>query len=84
MASTVVVSASGSVVIPAAIRRRLGMRAGSRVELVEEGAGLRLRVLRAATPSTIEEGFGMLVYDGPPVRLAAFDVARAMGSDVDR
>ena len=44
--STIVVSSKGQVVLPAELRRRLGMGAGARVEVLEEADGLKLRVLR--------------------------------------
>ena len=44
--STIVVSSKGQIVLPAEVRRRLGMGAGARVEVLEESDGLKLRVLR--------------------------------------
>lgn len=76
--ASVTVSDKGQIVIPAAIRRRLGIVPGTRLEFTEEGAELRVRVERARRESTVAEGFGMLKYDGPAHRLADFDVAAAM------
>lgn len=76
--ATAIVSEKGQVVIPAAIRRRLGIVPGTRLEFAEEGAELRVRVERARPESTVSEGYGMLKYDGPAHRLADFDVAAAM------
>jgi antitoxin PrlF len=72
------VSSKGQVVIPAEIRRRFGIEAGSELEFVEDDLGLRIIVHRTSVPSRTEDGFGMLVYEGPPRRLADFDVAEAM------
>lgn len=77
--STVTVSSKGQVVIPAAIRHRLGIAPGSVLEFVEEGDGvLRVIVRRAIGESTLDEGYGMLRYEGTPHRLSEFDVAQAM------
>jgi AbrB family looped-hinge helix DNA binding protein len=45
--STLLVSSKGQIVIPAELRRRLGMGAGAQVEVVEESDGLKLRVVRS-------------------------------------
>lgn len=61
----VTVSDKGQVVIPAAMRRRLGIVPGTRLEFSEEGSELRVRVERTRPESTVEEGYGMLSYRGP-------------------
>lgn len=43
---TLLVSSKGQIVLPSALRRRLGMGAGARLEVVEEPDGLKLRVAR--------------------------------------
>lgn len=43
--ATLTVSSKGQIVIPAALRRRLGMGAGAKIEILEESGGLRLRVI---------------------------------------
>ena len=45
--STVLVSSKGQIVLPAKLRRRLGMGAGARIEVLEESDGLKLRVVRS-------------------------------------
>lgn len=76
--ATSTVSDKGQVVIPAAIRRRLGIAPGTRLEFIEEGAELRVRIEQRRPRTTVDEGYGMHRYEGPPHRLADFDVARAM------
>jgi AbrB family looped-hinge helix DNA binding protein len=76
--ASVTVSDKGQVVIPAAIRRRLGIVPGTRLEFTEEGAEIRVRVQRVRRETRIEDGYGMLSYTGSPHRLADFDVAAAM------
>jgi len=44
--TTLRMSSKGQIVLPAALRRRLGIGPGSTLELQEESDGLRLRVLR--------------------------------------
>ena len=44
---TLLVSSKGQIVLPAALRRRLGMGAGASIEVLEESDGLKLRVVRS-------------------------------------
>lgn len=76
--ATVTVSAKGQVVIPAAMRRRLGIVPGCQLELVEKGATLRAHIKRQQHMTRHEDGYGMLVFQGPPRRLSDFDVVEAM------
>ncbi|WP_295391941.1 AbrB/MazE/SpoVT family DNA-binding domain-containing protein [uncultured Thiodictyon sp.] len=75
--TTVVVSCKGQIQLPAALRRRLGLGSGTQLELLEEGDGLRLRVVRAE-PSVDLTGLAGLVTApsrGVPRRLEDFDPA---------
>ncbi len=45
--STLLVSSKGQIVLPAELRRRLGMGAGAKIEVLEESDGLKLRVVRS-------------------------------------
>jgi antitoxin PrlF len=74
----VTVSEKGQVVIPASIRRRLGITAGSKLELVEDCGALRLTVQRTRKLTRHDDGYGMLAYRGEPRSLAQFGVADAM------
>jgi len=77
--STATVSEKGQVVIPAEIRKLLGIAPGTQLDFTVEGKSLRVEVARRAAPSRIEDGYGMLVCRKPGKRrLADFDVARAM------
>jgi antitoxin PrlF len=77
--STVTVSDKGQVVIPAEIRKLLGIAPGARLSFTVEGQSLRVEVVRKATPTRLEDGYGMLVCRKPGERrLAEFDVAAAM------
>lgn len=77
--STVTVSDKGQVVIPAAIRRRLGIIPGSKLDFDLEGDSIRIRMRKSVPPSRVEDGYGLLRCDLPGERrLADFDVADAM------
>ncbi|MFY9974683.1 MAG: AbrB/MazE/SpoVT family DNA-binding domain-containing protein [Chromatiaceae bacterium] len=84
--SSVTVSDKGQVVIPAAIRRRLGIAPGSRLDFELEGDSIRVRLCKSIPPSRAEDGYGLLRCNLPGERrLADFDVAEAMRSrDDDR
>ncbi|WP_043738927.1 AbrB/MazE/SpoVT family DNA-binding domain-containing protein [Thioalkalivibrio nitratireducens] len=77
--TTATVSDKGQVVIPASIRRSLGIGPGCQLEFHLEGNVIRAEVKRRMTPTRAEDGFGMLVCERPGTRrLAEFDVATAM------
>ena len=78
--STLLVSSKGQIVLPAALRRRLGMGAGARLEVLEESDGLRLRVVRSVATADMADMAGMAGMvkapaRGVPRRLADFDPA---------
>jgi antitoxin PrlF len=80
----VTVSDKGQVVIPAEIRRRLGITPGCRLDFSLEGETIRIELLRCVPPSRPEDGFGMLKCTRPGERhLADFDVADAMRKAAD-
>jgi AbrB family looped-hinge helix DNA binding protein len=77
--STVTVSEKGQVVIPAKIRKLLGIAPGTRISFTIEGQSLRVEVVRRTAPTRLEDGYGMLVCSKPGKRrLSDFDVAAAM------
>ncbi|HEY9109420.1 MAG TPA: AbrB/MazE/SpoVT family DNA-binding domain-containing protein [Roseateles sp.] len=75
--SSVLVSAKGQVVLPAELRRRLGLNPGARLEVSEEPDGLRLRVQRAVPAAAVEELAGLVTAPsrGEPRKLSEFDTA---------
>lgn len=81
--STLLVSSKGQIVLPAELRRRLGMGAGARIEVVEEPDGLKLRVIRSV-PTTGTSGIadmaGMVKARarGVPRSLDDFDAASVL------
>ena len=75
--STLLFSSKGQIVLPAALRRRLGMGAGARLEVVELPDGLKLRVVRAVQAADVTGMAGMVKAPsrGVPRKLEDFDPA---------
>lgn len=70
----------GQIVVPADIRRKYGLSAGTQVEFVDDGGTIRLVVRRRVAPSDPEAGFGMIKVKskGRARRLGQFDAASLM------
>ena len=75
--ATLLVSSKGQIVLPAELRRRLGMGAGARIEVLEESDGLKLRVVRSVAKVDLSGLAGMVKASarGVPRRLQDFDAA---------
>ena len=75
--STLLVSSKGQIVLPAELRRRLGMGAGARVEVLEESDGLKLRIVRSVATADVSQMAGLVKAPARnvPRRLAEFDPA---------
>jgi AbrB family looped-hinge helix DNA binding protein len=75
--STLLVSSKGQIVLPAALRRRLGLGAGARIEVLEEPDGLKLRVVRSVVSADMTGMAGMVKAParGVPRQLEDFDPA---------
>jgi AbrB family looped-hinge helix DNA binding protein len=71
------VSSKGQVVLPADIRRRLGLLAGAQVEVIEQSVGVRLVVSHPVKTTAIAACAGMITAPskGKPRRLQDFDPA---------
>ena len=80
--STLLVSSKGQIVLPAALRRRLGLGAGALLEVLEEPDGLRLRVRRALPTTDVAALAGLVkaTARGVPRRLEDFDAASLTGA----
>lgn len=65
--STVTVSEKGQVVIPSDLRRLLGITAGTRLELVADGAGFRAEINPIGKSLDIDDVIGCANYQGPTV-----------------
>ena len=75
--ATLLVSSKGRIVLPAALRRRLGLSAGTRLEVLEEPDGVCLRVQRAVSATDVTALAGMVRASsrGTPRQLEEFDSA---------
>lgn len=85
--NSVSVSSKGQVVIPKEVRRRLGIKAGSRLEISESGGELRLRLAqRPGKTATVAEGLGLAGYKGPLVSIEEMNraILEAAAKDDDR
>ncbi len=80
--ATLTVSSKGQIVLPAALRRRLGMGAGAKIEIVEDSDGLRLRVINPINKADLTSLAGMAKARsrGGPRSLEDFDPALALRS----
>ena len=78
---SVTVSTKGQVVLPAAIRRRMKIRPGTRLrlELSADGQAVILRRPASEKTSRIEDGFGLLKAR-QPVRIEDMDGARILSN----
>ena len=78
---TLLVSSKGQIVLPAALRRRLALGAGTRLEVLEEADGLKLRVVRSVPKTDVAELAGMVQARrrGVPRSLEQFDPASMLG-----
>jgi antitoxin PrlF len=77
---TVTVSDKGQVVIPAAIRRGLGIKPGVELEFELHGDAIWVTMRHAVPPSDIDSGYGMLSAKPSrrPRKLEDFDAAQAL------
>ncbi len=80
----VTVSEKGQVVIPAEIRRQLGITPGCQLNFILDGNTIRVELKRSVRPTRPEEGYGILVCRrAGQRRLSDFDVAQAMRDAAD-
>jgi AbrB family looped-hinge helix DNA binding protein len=65
----ITIDSAGRVVIPQAIRRRLGMEAGARLEVEEADGGVILRPASMVRVETADDGLPILraTADAPPL-----------------
>jgi len=81
--SVLTVSTKGQIVLPAALRRRLGMGAGAKLEVLEDRDGVILRVVRTVNATDLSGLAGMVKVPtrGIPRRLDDFDPASLLARD---
>lgn len=84
--AAVTLSSKGQLVLPAEVRQRFGLTAGSRLELLEEPGSIRLVVSATRPLADVESGFGMLraPRSTKPRRLDEFDAAKLLAQEAPR
>ena len=70
-----VVSTKGQVILPKAIRESRGWSIGTRLTVEDTPDGVLLKSRPLFPPTTVDEVFGSLKYDGPPISLEDMDAA---------
>jgi AbrB family looped-hinge helix DNA binding protein len=76
--STTKVSSKGQVVIPKHLCKALSIRPGTRLAVELDGNAIRMTPVSARWPRTAEDGYGMIKYRGPRVRIDDVDPAAAL------
>ena len=66
---TTVMSTKGQVILPKAIRQGRNWPPGTKLTVEETPDGVLLRQEPLIKPTTVDQVFGMLKYDGPPVSI---------------
>lgn len=69
------VSTKGQVILPKAIRDALKWDAGTRLSVENTKDGVLLKARPLFRPTTIDEVYGCLKYDGPPLSIEEMDAA---------
>jgi AbrB family looped-hinge helix DNA binding protein len=72
-------SSKGQVIIPKSVRDRQGWTPGVELEVEDRGELVVLRRAKPFAPTTIEQVYGCLKYDGPPATIEEMDAAVAEG-----
>ena len=65
--SAVLVSTKGQIVLPAAVRKALGLKPGMRVDVRVEGKGARITLAPVKNTAKLSEIRAILKYSGPRV-----------------
>lgn len=72
----ITVSEKGQMVIPAVVRRLLGISPGTRLNLLPEAGGFRVLVDDARKTTSAADCIGVANYTGPVVAVEQMDVAK--------
>ena len=85
---TTTVSTKGQVILPKAVRDARKWPPGTKLVVEERADGVLLRAVKEKPfpPTTIEEVFGSLKYDGPPMTIEEMDdaIAESVAEDWSR
>lgn len=72
---TTVVSTKGQVILPKAVRDQRGWKPGTKLTVEQTPDGVLLKPEPLFPPTTNEEVYGCLKWDGPPISLEEMDAA---------
>lgn len=72
--SAVLVSTKGQIVLPASVRKALGLKPGMRVDIRVEGKGARITPAPVKRTVALEEIQAILKYSGPRVPIEDMQV----------
>jgi antitoxin PrlF len=72
----ITVSEKGQLVIPAQLRRSLGISAGTRLDIIPEPNGFKVLVDHARKTKQAADCLGITGYSGAPVSIDDMNVAR--------
>lgn len=70
---TTVLSTKGQVILPKTVRDERGWKPGTKLTVEETPDGVLLKREPLFPPTTLEEVYGCLKYDGPPKTLKEMD-----------
>ncbi len=70
---TTVVSTKGQVILPKAVRDQRGWKPGTKLTVEETPDGVLLKPEPLFPPTTLDEVYGCLKWDGPPKTLEEMD-----------
>jgi len=72
---TTTLSTKGQVILPAEIRRRRHWDVGTKLMVEDTPDGVLLKAAPLFAPTKMEDVFGSLPHDGPPMTLEEMDAA---------
>ena len=72
---TTVVSTKGQVILPKAVRDQRGWKPGTKLTVEETPDGVILKPEPLFPPTTLDEVYGCLKWEGPPISLEEMDAA---------
>jgi AbrB family looped-hinge helix DNA binding protein len=78
------VSSKGQLVLPAEVRHRRGIEAGSEVEIEEVPGGVLLRLVRGPIAASLDDLLGCTGYTGPKKTLQDMEEAIRQGARARR
>jgi AbrB family looped-hinge helix DNA binding protein len=72
---TTVVSTKGQVILPKAVRDQRGWKPGTKLTVEQTPDGVILKPEPLFPPTTLDEVYGCLKWEGPPISLEEMDAA---------